>query len=170
MLRRLSLLCLAAGTACLASCANAPDTALSFNQPAEEALDRLDGDDRIVEGTGMGSLTIAPGQTSNDTITITVRRAGGRAVPCRVKVSAITEASSRAAIDCTQPPTGNTAAQEVATQAITLVMREHVAAAIEDRRYDIDGVANGMLVLIAANGPRLAAAMRSDSGQADNAN
>jgi hypothetical protein len=147
----------------LASCANPADTSLAFAQPAAETMARLEGAERLVEGTGMGSLTIAPDETTENTIVITVRRAGDRhKLPCRVTVSAVSEASSRAEVDCHQNAVGNGAARDVATQAITLVMREHVVAAVEDRKYDIDGVANGMMLLIATNGPRLAAAMHSE--------
>ncbi len=75
----------------------------------------------------MGSLTIAPDDTLGHTAIIKIHRAGDpRTVPCRVTISAVSEASSRADVDCRQPA-GNTAgAQDVAIQAITLVMREHV--------------------------------------------
>ncbi len=112
----------------------------------------------------MGSLTIAHDETRDDSVVvITVRRAGDRhKVPCQVTVSAVSEAASRAVVDCRQDAAPDGATKDVAVQAITLVMREHVVAAVEDRRYDIDSVATGMMALLAANGPRLAAAMNDD--------
>jgi hypothetical protein len=151
----------------LASCTGAPDTALVLAQPAAEAMSRLEDAERIVEGTGMGSLTIAPEEIRDNSMTITVKRAGDRrAIACDVRIDAATETSSNAKIDCSQPA-AKAAAQDVAVQAITLVMREHVAAAVADRPYDIDGVANGLMVLIATNGPKLAAVIAKDKPDGD---
>lgn len=149
------------------------DDALIFAQPAGEAVARLGDADRVVEGTGMGSLMILPGETLGDEtqggdVAIFVRRAGdSHPVRCHVTVSSISETSSRAAVDCKQPGFERGGAQEVATQAITLVMREHVAATVDKRDYDIDSVANAMLTLVAVNGPKLAGVLQDEQQSGD---
>ncbi len=162
--------CCAIGAAWAVSNAIGSDHGLVLAQPASEALARLSRADRVVEGTGMGSLTIAPDDTLGNTAIIKIHRAGDpHTVPCRVTVSAVSEASSRADVDCRQPGAGTSGAQEVATQAITLVMREHVRASVENRAYDIDGVANAMMMLVAANGAKLAGSMQGGPRQHEDA-
>ena len=154
----------------LGACAAQPDTAIQFALPVDAAMTRLEEAERVVEGTGMGSLSLDAESTEGNVMTITLRRAGDRAaVPCRVTFSAVSDAASRADLDCRQRQGPDPVAQDVGTQAVTLVMREHVLAAVENRDYDIDGVANGVIMLAATNGPKLAAAMHADKPGDDSA-
>lgn len=134
----------------------------SFATPAPDATQKLLSERRVVNGTGMGSLTVAAQGSDGDALMIGVTRAGDpKSVLCRVAVTSDAPDTSDVAIDCTQ--TGaekNKPMRDVGAKAIAIIMREHVAATIEARIYDIDGVANKVMALVAMNGPAIAASMK----------
>lgn len=133
----------------------------SFGTSAPEATQRLLSERRVVNGTGMGSLTVAAQGFDGQAMTIGVTRAGNaHGIPCQVAVSADADGGSDVAIDCTQPGAGNTPMRDVGAKAIAVIVREHVAATVESRTYDIDSVTNKVMALVAMNGPAIAASLK----------
>ena len=133
----------------------------TFAVPAATAVDRLGAKSRLVEGTGMGSLTIASAGTDGQALLIGVTRAGApRSVKCRVTITPVAPAESNATVDCTQTAGQDAPARDVAVKAVTMVVREHVAATVEARPYDIEKVADRMITLVAMNAPSLAASIK----------
>lgn len=45
---------------------------------------------------------------------------------------------------------------------MAVVVREHVAATVEDRPYDVDGVANCMIALLVANRAAVVTSLQSE--------
>ena len=136
------------------------DSLQTFAQPAETATNRIKAERRVVNGTGMGSLTIESGGRDQQALLVSVKRAGDpRRVKCRVTISPVSPAESTAEVDCTQPAVGDEPLRPVAIKAMEIIVREHVAATIEKRLYDTDRVADRMIGLIAMNGPAIAASM-----------
>lgn len=129
-----------------------------FATPVETALTQLEARDRVVEGTGLGSLTIAGHERRSNAVLVTVRRAGNEhRLDCHVTVTPLTSGGSSAETDCTQPSTKARPAAALAVQALNMVVEEHVAATVEGRAYDVDSVANQMLSFVAVAGPLIAA-------------
>lgn len=161
MLEKLTLGGLAIGAAWYALSGGQSADSQKFVQPAETAIQRIETKHRVVNGTGLGSLTIESAGRDGQASLIRVKKAGAlQAVKCRVTISPLSPGESSAEVDCTQPGADDQPARRLGVKAITIVMREHVAATIEDRPYDIDGVANRMIAFAAINGPALAASMK----------
>ena len=138
----------------------------TFAQPVDVALHRLAAKSRVVEGTGFGSLTLESAGSEEGAIFVRIKRAGDPvSVKCRVAISASSPATSRAVVDCTQPDTGDKAARRLGANALAIAVRAHVAATIEDRPYEIDKVANGMMAFLVLNRPAIAAMLSSPSGR-----
>lgn len=143
-------------TACSAS-------GLPLDVPAEAALDRLKTSHRVVEGTGMGSLTLnGEGRPAADTVKLSVARAGEpRKARCLVIITAVSATRSQARLDCTQPGPSNDPNRALAVKALEIVVSEHVLASAQNRPYNIDRVADRMLAFMAVSAPALAARITS---------
>lgn len=125
---------------------------VALAQPMPEALARLRGEERVVEGTGMGSLKIAASGTDGDALLIGIKRAGDRkAVTCRVTIAAASPTTSSALVDCTQKQLDDRPIRRVAARALDLIVTEHVAATVDARAYDIDAVSTRLIALAALN-------------------
>lgn len=136
-----------------------PDHDGTLAQPAETAIARIKAERRIVEGTGLGSLTIASEGTDGQKLLVSVEKAGEpRRVKCRVAISPVSLGESSADVDCTQPGPDEPVGQ-LGSKAMAMIVREHVVAAVEKRPYDIDKIADRMIALAAMNGPILAASI-----------
>lgn len=134
------------------------DPGMQLKVPLAYAMERLADSHRIVNGTGMGSLKIAGGRFEDGARLINITRAGNpRPLHCRVKLAAVTDDTSRADIDCAQPKVADQALRQIGEKALGIVVSEHVAATVEGRDYDIDGVADRMIGLVAMNSVALAA-------------
>lgn len=133
----------------------------SFDQPAETAIARLQAKSRVVEGTGMGSLTIdGEGVDDQGKLLIGVKRAGDpRTVRCRVAVAPVSPVKSTADVDCSQPAAADQPMRRLGADAIAIVVREHVAATIDDRPYDVDRVADRLLAFLVTSRPAISAAL-----------
>lgn len=136
----------------------------TFSQSAPNAIARLQASDRLVEGTGMGSLTLAgAGMAGDGAVLVKVSAAGKpRAITCRVVVRPTGDAASVAEVDCNPPAGQDAAIRQVAVDAMEIVVREHVAAAIEGRPYDIDKVADRMLAFVVVSRPAIARSLSVD--------
>ncbi|MES2753643.1 MAG: hypothetical protein V4659_03165 [Pseudomonadota bacterium] len=151
------------GGAYVAMSTGQPVTPQTFAVPATEAIGLLDAETRTVNGTGMGSLKLKSAGYDGGTVRIVVKRAGDKhRVECLVNVAAVAAAQSTATTDCTQPPGADRPMQAVGVKALNMVVGEHVAATIERRTYDIDGVATGMMGLVVANSATIATSVRRD--------
>ena len=142
-----------------------PDTPaeakVTLAQPMPQAVERLRGEERVVEGTGMGSLRIAAAGTDGDALLIGVKRAGDpRAVTCRVTIAPASPETSSALVDCTQKQLDDRPIRRVAVRALDLIVSEHVAASVHDRAYDIDAVGTRLIALAAMNPGAMADAAR----------
>ena len=147
-------LAVSAGYVALSGGASGP--AASFAAPAAKAIERLKAKERVVNGTGMGSLTIDSAGMHDGALLIRIARAGDpHRVKCRVTVSAVSPQESRSAVDCSQPG-GTSAMRRVGIQALDVIVREHVAATIEKRAYDTDRVADSMIGLVVTSRPAIA--------------
>ena len=135
----------------------------TFDVPADQLIDRIKDSHRIVEGSGMGSLTLAgEGRTKPDTVKISVMRAGNpHKVICLVTVAPQSETTTRADLDCTQQGTDTDQAKSLGGEAIAIVVAEHVNASALRRPYDTDKVANQMLAFMAKAAPVLAGNMQA---------
>ncbi|QAY77964.1 hypothetical protein [Sphingosinicella sp. BN140058] len=139
------------------------DPALLLPQPMKVSVERLRASRRVVEGTGMGSLTVAGAGAAGGALLIGVSRAGDpHRVTCRVAITPASPTTSRAEVDCDQTASKDEPTRRVAVKAMALVVREHVAATVEDRPYDIDGVANRMIALLAVNRAAVAASLQPE--------
>jgi hypothetical protein len=134
---------------------------LILAQPMPAAVERLRSRQRVVEGTGMGSLTIAAAGTDGEALLIGVTRAGDpKGLTCRVAIAPASPETSSAEVDCTQKHLDDRPIRRVATKALDLVVIEHVAATVEDRAYDIDGVGTRLIALFAMEPGAIAAAVQ----------
>jgi hypothetical protein len=132
-----------------------------FEQPADVAIKRLAAKTRTVEGTGMGSLKVSGGDVRKEEVAVWVGKAGGsRRIRCAVTVTATSDTASKAVTDCSQPQAANQPIVSIGAKAMTIVVREHVAATIEPRPYDIDKVAEQMIALASMSAPVLVATMK----------
>lgn len=126
----------AAGVALLTGWLRSVET---FAHPARTAIERLEAKRRVVEGSGLGSLTIERAGTTRGTVLLRVTGAGEpRGVTCRVAVSPVSSYTSRTDTDCAQPGAGDRPLPRLGSRALAIVVREHVAATIEDRPYAAD--------------------------------
>ncbi len=142
-----------------------PDTpaeaSLVLAQPVAAAAERLRSERRVVEGTGMGSLTIAAAGADGDVLLIGITRAGDpKTVICRVSIAPASPATSSAQVDCTQKQLKDRPMLRVGTKALDLVVTEHVAATVEDRAYDIDRVSTRLIALVAIERVTIAGALQ----------
>ena len=137
-------------------------TSQSFAIPADRVIASLAGSHRIVEGSGMGSLTVAgEGSGTPGLVRIGVMRAGApHRVFCQVRVTAESDDSSRADLDCSQKGADEDVAKSIGGEALAIVVGEHVTASALHQPYDTDRVANAMLNLMARSAPALAANMQ----------
>lgn len=148
------------------------DRAPTFEVPEQTAIDRLAAKSRLVEGTGFGSLTIKGAGRSGNSLLIGIRRAGApKTLKCRVEVAAVSETRSSAEVDCAQLGAGTEEPMRaVAADAFEIVVREHVAATIGARPYDIDGVADRLMAFMVTHRAEMAMAMtrsRSEGERVD---
>ena len=151
---------LAIGAGYLALPAGQSDTVEKLAQPAQIAIERLEAERRVVEGTGLGSLTIESDGADRGALLIRVTRAGDpHSVKCRVAVSPVSPGESRADIDCSQPNAKDQPMRRLGAEALGIIVREHVAATVGERPYDTDRVADRMIALVAMNGPAIATSM-----------
>lgn len=140
--------------------AKTPEPGRVFAQGAPVVTAQLERRRRVVEGTGLGSLTVAGVGTDRGAVLISVAKAGDpNRFVCRVAVAPVTPDSSSAQVDCTPPAGRDGAIRDVGAKAMTMIVDEHVAATIDGRSYDTDGVADRMIALIAMNGAALAASV-----------
>lgn len=132
-----------------------------FDVPAKTVLQRLGTSSHLVEGSGMGSLTVSgAGSFAADQVKIRIVRAGEpKAVYCLVQVEELSPGSSRANLDCSQPRAEQTPMLHLGEEAIAIVAEEHVAAAALARPYDVDGVSSKMIALAARSAPALVATL-----------
>ncbi len=138
-----------------------PSGTQRFTQPAGTAIERLAAKSRVVNGTGMGSLTISGGDADKDSVAIWIRKAGQlQRVRCVVTIAADSSTESTATTDCSQPKAVGKPLAEVGVKAMTLVVREHVAATVEAREYDIDKVADEMIALVVVSQPAIVASIK----------
>jgi hypothetical protein len=129
-----------------------PRSAAVFPQTAAKATARLEAKRRVVNGTGMGSLTLDYAGRDKGALLISVKRAGEpHKVKCRVTVIAETPDTARAETDCTQPAGKDAPMRALGAAAMNIVVGEHVAATVTGRDYDVDGVANRMIALVVTN-------------------
>lgn len=134
---------------------------LMLAQPMSAAVERLQTKQRVVEGTGMGSLTLAATGTDGGALLIGITRAGDpKTLTCRVAISSVSPAASSAEVDCARKPSDDRPIRRVAAKALELVVIEHVAATVETRAYDIDGVSTRLIALVAMEPAAIAAAAR----------
>lgn len=156
---KLGVLALAAGGAYYGFAQ--PSATQRFAHPADAAIKRLAVKSRVVNGTGMGSLTISGGNVNKDRVAVWVRRAGQmRSVKCLVTVVADSATESTATTDCAQPEAAGKPLAETAIKAMTLVVREHVAATVDTRAYDVDKVADEMIALVMVSRPAIVASIK----------
>lgn len=152
--------CLAIGGAYVAVPTEQANSAQSFAQSPDAAIAALMQERRVVNGTGLGSLTVASQGMDGHAVLIGVTRAGDtQSVICRVAVSAASPGQTRAAVDCTEAGAEDEPMRRLGAKAMAIIVREHVAATIEKRPYDIDRVADRVLALIAINRIVIAASM-----------
>ncbi len=149
---------------------NAVENEFDLAVPAATAIDRLDLANRVVEGTGMGSLSFSAdrGYTTN-ALKVGIRRAGSSTIYCSVIIEPDSETKSRATIDCSQKQVAGTSAsneqmRELGEEALTIVVAEHVKASALARDYDVDRVADQMIAFAARSGPAIASSMRPPGG------
>lgn len=141
--------------------ANPARAKLMLAQPMPAAVERLESKQRVVEGTGMGSLTLAAAGTDGDALLIGITRAGDpKTLTCRVAIAPVSPATSSAEVDCSRKPLDDRPLRRVAAKALELVVIEHVAAAVEDRAYDIDGVSTRLIALVAMEPAAIAASVQ----------
>lgn len=134
----------------------------TFDQSARTAVERLQAARRAVDGTGLGGLNVEAMNTDRDAVRIRVMRAGDPVgATCRVTIRPAFADKSHVRTDCTQPNTADQAMRRLGSEALAIVVREHVAAAIENRDYDIDRVAGRMIGFAVMNRSAIAASMRA---------
>ena len=130
-------------------------------QPMPAAVERLRSKQRVVEGTGMGSLTLAATGADGDALLIGITRAGdAKTLTCRVAIGPVSPATSSAEADCAQKPLDGRPIRRVAAKALELVVIEHVAATVENRAYDIDAVSTRLIALVAMEPAAIAGAVQ----------
>lgn len=140
------------------------NSAQTFEQASRSAIELLETKSRVVNGTGMGSLNIESSGRETGALLISVTRAGEpRGVNCRVTVTPVSQHQSSAEVDCNQVHAGNKEMSRIGADALTIVVREHVAATIDNRPYDIDSVANKMIGLAMKNASVMASALAPPS-------
>lgn len=133
----------------------------TFDQSTRIAVERLQVARRAVDGTGLGGLNIEAMNTDRDAVLIRVMRAGDRVgATCRVTIRPALADRSKVRTDCTQPNTSDQAMRRLGSKALAIVVREHVAAAVENRSYDIDRVAARMIGFAVMNRSAIAASIR----------
>lgn len=141
------------------------DPGVALAAPAPTAIARIGAERRVVEGTGLGSLTIRGLGADGRALLVGVKRAGDpRMARCRVLVTpapASTSTGSRAAIDCAQERVADPAMRRLGAQVLGIVVAEHVDAAAADRPYDAGRVSERLMAAVVSNGPALAAALSS---------
>jgi hypothetical protein len=161
-LGKFALTGLALGTAYVVLPTGYSGSSQTFAQPAAIAIERIEAKRRVVNGTGLGSLTIESAGTDQSALLIGVTKAGDpHSAKCRVTISAVSARESRADLDCTQTNVQDKTARRVGAEALGLIVGEHLAATVENRPYNIDRVADSMIALVAINGPMIAASMAS---------
>lgn len=148
----------------------AAENEIDLAVPAATVIDRLDRSNRIVEGTGMGSLSLwGDRDYAANSVKVAIQRAGTSAIYCAVTIAPESEVDSRATIDCSQKQLQNSTSstaqmRELGEEALTIVVAEHVKASALDRDYDVDRVADQMIAFAARSGPAIAANMQPPGG------
>lgn len=158
---RIGFTAISLGAAALWLYSGSAEVSQSFAIPADQVIASLANSHRVVEGSGMGSLTVSgDGPTKPGVVRIGVMRAGNphRAF-CQVTVTAESANSSRADLDCSQKGADEDVAKSIGGEALAIVVGEHVTASALHQAYDTDHVANAMLTLVARSAPALAANM-----------
>jgi hypothetical protein len=135
---------------------------IEFNLPASTVIQRLNASHRTVEGSGMGSLTVSgESQLTLGKVKISVTRAGSpRAIFCTVAVEATSPAASLANLDCEQSGADENQIKALGSEAMKIVVAEHVLASVLDRPYNTDKVSNEMIAFMAKSAPMLAASLQ----------
>jgi hypothetical protein len=114
------------------------------------AISRLQEEHRVINGTGLGSLTLYSDGRDEKGITIAVERAGSpRPINCAVLIEMVSDQEVTSQTDCARSEAPTNAAQKKARRMIAVIVREHVRATIENAPYDIDKVSSMMIGMIA---------------------
>jgi hypothetical protein len=110
----------------------------------------------------MGSLTVSgESQLTLGKVKVSVTRAGSpRAVFCVVAVDATSPTASLANLDCEQSGADENQMKALGSEAMKIVVAEHVLASVLDRPYNTDKVANEMIAFAAKSAPMLVATLQ----------
>jgi hypothetical protein len=137
------------------------DPVPTFPLAAQVVFDRIEAKERVVNGTGMGSLRLTASRLDDGLLRVSVKKAGNpKSVPCQVIITAIAADRSSANVDCSQPQLPDQPMRRVGVKALEMVVREHVAATAGNREYNVDAVADRMIGLAITERATFAASMQ----------
>jgi hypothetical protein len=113
------------------------------------AVQRLQVERRVVNGTGLGSLTLHTNGGDENSINLVVERAGSpQSFACVVLIEAVSEKESSGQVDCSKSDGPKTGKTKKARDMMAVVVREHVRATIAKVPYDTAKVADAMMSMI----------------------
>jgi hypothetical protein len=120
-----------------------------FAVDAETARERLLYSKRVVNGTGMGSLTVKGSGEDEGRVRISIQRAGNsNSIICLVAVEPAGETGSGAQVDCSEAGQGSGGNLARARRAMAVVVEEHVAASVNETEYDVGAVSDKIISMI----------------------
>ena len=115
--------------------------ALEYDEPRDLVAARLMDSHRLVEGTGMGSLTIRNAYWHDGRLVVPVNAARARrSVNCKVFLSEDDPESTRAEVDCSGPMVEDSPRGAIAVQVMENIVGEHVDATMNRRDFDYESV------------------------------
>jgi hypothetical protein len=114
-----------------------PTAEESVALPRDEVVHLITGQPRTVVGTGFGSLQIRNAGVTDTAVNFSISRNGDpQSITCVVRVEADGETDTAIEPDCSGAAAGRGPQAKLAARMMTVILREHVLAAAEQRPYD----------------------------------
>lgn len=116
----------------------APDESESFSTSASSVAAMLKKEVRIVNGTGLGSLTLQGEGGDEKLVRVSLKRAGeSEKFECNVIIEAVSDQASETRIDCLSTQKTRDSQDRTARQVAAIVLQEHVRSTVNRMPYDV---------------------------------
>jgi hypothetical protein len=127
-----------------------PTAEKRFAVAKDDARQRLVNEFRLVEGSGLGSLTLTASSADENNVRVWVHRAGAKEdIECAAKFDSESVDEAVVTTNCDRAGVGKTKVAEHARKMLNVVVAEHVRASIAQEPYNIKGVANQTIAMAA---------------------
>jgi hypothetical protein len=121
----------------------------TFAVSQDVASQMLDRERRVVNGTGLGSLTLHGNGIEQQNVFVSITRAGSpKSVTCAVTIIAVSDQTSSSEVDCAKSVPSSSANEQTLREVLEVIVKEHVRATLQKTTYNVADVSNIVMTMI----------------------